>query len=145
MKKIVVVILLIFFFITGCVPRTQAKKSEIDEEVNPIRENDKIIGFNYLIVLPKKYDCSKRLRTHIMESIAHYTDISLVQELYISVTIKNQSMKSYQLKDVYLKDENVVIKHYLFDLSFLSKKTNTFSFVLKGPLRFDSFIEFNLE
>lgn len=145
MRKVNIVTLLILVFITGCVPRTQGRRNDIDEEVSPIRENERIIGFNYYIILPKNYDCSKKLKTHIIDSISHYTDISLVQELYISVTINNQSKESYQLKDVYLKDKDMVHKHFLFDLNFLNNKTNTFSFILKGPLQLDSFIEFNFE
>ena len=98
MKKIVIILLCIF--ITGCVPKTEARKSELEEEVFPVRENSQIIGFNYFITLPENYDYSKVIRTHIMESINHYKDISLVEELYVTVTVKNQTNDVYKLREV---------------------------------------------
>lgn len=144
MKKIVI-ILLLCIFITGCVPKTEARKSELEEEVFPIRENSQIIGFNYFITLPENYDYSKVIRTHIMESINHYKDISLVEKLYVTVTVKNQTNDVYKLREVCIKNQNIVFNRFLFDIKVLNHKTNTFSFLLKGPLQENSFIEFIFE
>ena len=144
MKKIVI-ILLLCIFITGCVPKTEARKSELEEEVFPVRENSQIIGFNYFITLPENYDYSKVIRTHIMESINHYKNISLVEELYVTVTVKNQTNNVYKLREVCIKDQSIVFNRFLFDIKFFDHKTNTFSFLLNGPLQENSFIEFIFE
>ncbi len=141
MKKGIILIICCVL-LTGCVPKTKAQFDDIIEEADPIRKEDKIVGMNYKITIPKNYSFYRVLSTHIVDSIAHYKDLNDIQSFVVSVTLKNETEKDIRLKEVLVKNDDIVTNRFSNDIIFYKGGVNSFSIVIGQPLSFQSFIEF---
>ena len=96
-------------------------QSIISEEASPIREEDKIVGFNYFITIGDKTNESNiMINTAILSSINHYKNIKSIDNFFIDLKIINNSKYSYSIKDIIIVDNNKEIKK----LKYKKKNTN---------------------
>ena len=135
MNKIRISILLItiflFFFLFFLVVFSKPLSLEkIGEEAIPIREDGIIIGMDYYITINKYMkDNSITISSHVLDSILHYKDPSLIHNFFIRLSIDNKSKYDYLLKNICILDNysNIVIKK----LSY--KKDGKYSFIVFLP------------
>ena len=94
----------------------------ITEEASPIREEAKIIGFDYYINISDDTNNTINVNTSILSSINHYKDIKLIDDFLIDLRIN----KNYNLKRLYMICDNSIIKKIKY-----KKKNRIFTFNLK--------------
>ncbi len=136
MKKIFI-LLFSCFFLTGCFSKTMAMPKDILEEAIPIRENDRIVGMNYMITIPKDYPLKNRISTHIVDSIVHYKDLDNLESFPVSVLLKNEMDDDFELVEVSIEKEQIVLKSFSYDLLFYHHEAKSFSFFVDNSLTKD--------
>ena len=134
MKKIHILILFIiiilFFFLFIMIGFSKPLSLEkIGEEAFPIRDLDTIMGMEYVLTIyPYVKDSSLTVSSHILESILHYKDPSLIHDFFIRISIHNQSKYDYLLKSIRIIDThtNLLIE----EVSYEKENNNIFRFHL---------------
>ena len=114
-------IVFILCFMVGCTYNIKANGEGVLEEVNPIRENNKIEGVNYKIVL--KNNDIDYFDSKIIQSIEHYTDIVSLDDVYVNIKFINESSSVYRLKKINLIVKGEVIKSYNYDKKIMDNST----------------------
>ena len=94
----------------------------ITEEASPIREEDKIVGFDYYINISDNTRNNISINTSILSSINHYKDIKLIDDFLIDLRIN----KNYNLKRLDMICDNKVIRKFKY-----KKKKRLITFNLK--------------
>jgi hypothetical protein len=120
-KLFIVYCIIIVVFILLFTVDSKAE-SIITEEASPIREEDKIIGFDYYINISNDPKNNISINTLILSSINHYKDIKLIDDFLIDLRIN----KNYNLKRLYMICDNSIIKRINY-----KKKNKIFTFNLK--------------
>ena len=109
-----VVVLFVFSMLIGCGYMASAKGEDIEEEAIPIRDNGVIVGMDYHISI----DTNKSnivINTKLIDSIRHYKDISLLDELYVTFKFNNKSNNNYYLKKIEINNNSRCIKKYNYN------------------------------
>lgn len=105
-------------------------EENIKEEAIPIRTAEVTTGLSYTITIGKRVqDKTIVLSSHILDSVLHYQDISMINHFFVQLEIKNYTSSSYLLKNISIVDTttNVVIE----DIPYVDNQNNVFSFYLE--------------
>ncbi len=124
---LIVILFSFLFFMIGFSEPLSLEK--IGEEAIPIREDDTIIGMDYVITIYSYVnDNSIVISSHILDSVLHYKDPSSIHDFYIQLSIHNQSKHDYLLKNIRIKDNrsNVIIE----ELSYEEESNHVFKIFL---------------
>ena len=133
-----------YLFILLCFISNTCGKDSVVEEVDPVRNNDIIVGINYSVTLDKNFNNS-RVDTHIIDSIYHYKDLDRIDNFIVNITIRNNSKYDYKLEKILLKDNNVIKKEFDYDAAIFVGKDKVFNFCLDGDFDKDYKIELELK
>lgn len=102
-KKSIIILFSLLFLLFLFLQKPTHYSDSIIEEAIPIREEENITGIEYHIQIGKKVkDASLDINTHILDSIYHYKDISLIDQFTVKIIMKNQSKYPYLLKKIEL-------------------------------------------
>lgn len=133
MKKvsisIVTIVVFLFSFLFYMIVFSKPLSMEkIEEEAIPIREDENMIGMDYYITINQYMkDNSIVISSHILDSIIHYKEPSLIHNFFVRLSINNQSKYDYLLKNIRVIDNSLNI--LIEDLSY-QKENNTFLFYI---------------
>lgn len=95
MKRYLLFVLMVPLFVL--IESSINHNGEIIEEVEPIRENEIITGFQMLYTIPKDYHKKQIiLEPKILEGITHYKTSGTFDSLFVNIIIDNQSRYSYE-------------------------------------------------
>ena len=124
--SIFIIISFLFFFLFFLVVFSKPLSLEkIEEEAIPIREDGIIIGMDYYITINKYMkDDSITISSHVLDSILHYKEPSLIHNFFIRLSIDNKSKFDYLLKNIRIIDNysNIVLE----ELSYKKDGKNSF-------------------
>ena len=145
--SILIITIFLFFFLFFLVVFSKPLSLEkIGEEAIPIREDGIIIGMDYYITINKYMkDNSITISSHVLDSILHYKDPSLIHNFFIRLSVNNKSNYDYLLKNIRILDNtsNVVLE----ELSYKKKEDNSFIVFLPDNIfnNSNSFYQFQIE
>ena len=117
------------------------KVEGIQEEAIPIRDEENMIGLDYVITIGEEMKKNQiRISSHILDSITHYTDVSQIDSFLIRVKIQNNSSFSYLLKDISIR--NSMDSSFREDLDYHMGEENNLIIFQLDSLFFENYQPF---
>ena len=121
MKLFIKLFFLFFYSISQFLhPTTSLEENlSLSEEAFPIREDEVIIGMDYVITIPSKSSGEILLSSQILDSIFHYKSIESIQDFFIRIQVNR---KDYSLVKVFIDDPRQELSfqktNFLYRISF---------------------------
>lgn len=98
------------------------KEISIEEEANPIRNNNIIVGLDYILKLNHSNNSKITVKSNILNSINHYKDINQINDFFVLLKLKNNKHK-YLVRNVSLVDKSGNLEVY--NINYIKSDKNT--------------------